>query len=57
MSIFDDMLEEHERIAQELHGYLPEEREKALRDVYGRSKDEFPWIDFGNGSENDDSDF
>lgn len=55
MSIFDDMLEEHERIAQELHGYLPEEREKALRDVYGRSKDEFPWIDFGNGSENDDS--
>lgn len=57
MSLFDDMFAEDERITEELHGYLPEERESVLRDVYGRSKEEFSWVDFGDDTKESSSDY
>ena len=57
MGLFDDMFAEDEIITEEIHGYLPEERERALRDIYGRSKEEFSWVDFGDDSEESSSDY
>lgn len=56
MSIFDEMFEEDEKIADDLYGFLPEEREEYLMSVYGRSKEEFPWVDFGDDTESSASD-
>lgn len=48
MSLFDKWFNEDEKIAEELHGFLPDEREDYLLHTYGRAKEEFPWVDFGD---------
>lgn len=47
MSFFSDLFNKDNRIADDLYGYSLEDRETILHDRYGRSKEEFPWIDFG----------
>lgn len=62
MGLFDALtgdLEEDRQIEEDLYGYAPEEREEILMIRYGRVKEEFPWIDFGDddmAQEFDDSD-
>lgn len=51
MGLFDALtgdLEEDRQIEEDLYGYAPEEREEILMIRYGRVKEEFPWIDFGD---------
>ena len=51
MGLFDEWKKEEDKIADDLYGIIPEEREDYLLRVYGRRKEEFPWIDFGEEDE------
>jgi len=44
-------LEEDRNIEDDLNGYAPEDREEYLMSVYGRTKEEFPGVDFGDDLE------
>ena len=51
MGLFDEWKKEEEKIADELYGIIPEEREDYLLHEYGRRNEEFPWINFGEEDE------
>lgn len=58
MGLFDEWKKEEDKIADDLYGIEPERREDYLLHVYGRRKEEFPWIDFGEEDEEaSDEDF
>lgn len=47
MGWFGDTIDENRRIEEDLFNYPPEDREMVLNIKYGRIKDDFPWLDFG----------
>ena len=54
MSLWEDRKKEDEEIADMISGVLPEEREQALKDFYGRDKSGFEWLDFGEDKQKSD---
>lgn len=48
MGLFNDIVDEDRKIEHELYNFKPENREKVLNDFYGRCKEEFGGVDFGD---------
>lgn len=55
MSLWEDRRKEDEEIADMINGVLPEEREQALKDFYGRDKSGFEWLDFGENKHSNET--
>jgi len=53
MGLFNKWLKEELEIEQDIAGYAPKDREKILWERYGRTKNEFNWMNFGDKDSND----